>query len=361
MGSMSLNPHVFVAISGGVDSAVAVVKLLEQGFHVTGIHMRTWRDPKWEALIKDTTESEKLAENSANFLGIPFILLDLREQFFNIVVKEFIRQYLNGYTPNPCLFCNPQVKWGILQTYALSHGADYFSTGHYARISHTKSGQVRLLRGIDDEKDQSYVLSMLSQYQLSRSILPLGDLTKQDVRTIAQEMELPVADKQDSQDLCFLGDVNYRDFLERYAPDSMEKGEIVDITGRILGEHHGLAFYTIGQRKGIRIAATEPYFVINKDQEKNQLVIGFANETGNKSLLAIRPNWVSGESPEIGNVYQVMVRYRAKPVAAVLKMSTDDKFRLEFKQSLRGITPGQAAVLYKGDMCLGGGVISDSA
>jgi len=357
---MNSNGHVYVAMSGGVDSSVAVAKLLAQGYRVTGIHMLTWKDPKWEAAIKDLPAPEKLAENSAKSLGIPFIVLDIRDDFYQTVVKKFIREYIHGQTPNPCLFCNPQVKWGILQSYALSHGADFFATGHYACIERPPTGKVRLLRGVDHTKDQSYVLSMLSQFQLSRSLLPLGTLTKQAVRAFAKEMLLPVADRQDSQDLCFLGNVDYRDFLTRYAPDSLEKGDIVDNTGRVLGEHQGLAFYTIGQRKGIRIAASEPYFVINKDQENNRLVVGFADETGEKCLTAVQPNWISGVPPEIDSVYDVMVRYRSKPAPAVLTMTTEDKIRLEFMKRLRGITPGQVAVLYRDDICLGGGVISDT-
>jgi tRNA-specific 2-thiouridylase len=358
---MNMNEHVFMAMSGGVDSAVAVALLLGQGYRVTGIHMKTWKDPKWESEIKNEPAPEELAQKSAEALGTPFITLDIRDKFYQTVVKKFIAQYLQGQTPNPCLFCNPQVKWGILQTYALSQGADYFATGHYARLERFPSGQVSLLRGIDETKDQSYVLSMLSQTQLSRSMLPLGVKTKQDIRKKAKELGLSVADKQDSQDLCFLGDVDYRDFLERYAPESMEVGEIVDSSGRVLGHHQGLAFYTIGQRKGIGISAAEPYFVIEKDHKRNRLVVGFATETGKTTLTAIHPNWISGKSAEIGKVYDVMVRYRAKPVPALLTMSSDDKFRLEFKQKLRGITPGQVAVLYQGERCLGGGVIDESA
>ena len=357
---MNLKQHVFVAMSGGVDSAVTVTRLLDQGYRVTGIHMRTWKDPKWEAATAGLPKPEALAEKSANAIGIPFISLDIREDFFKTVVKKFIRQYLRGQTPNPCLFCNPQVKWGILQTYALSNDADFFATGHYARIEQLASGKVRLLRGVDKTKDQSYVLSMLTQFQLSKSLLPLGGMTKREVRSIAKNLALPVADKQDSQDLCFLGNVNYRDFLERYAPESMEKGEIVDTSGRVLGEHHGLAFYTIGQRKGIGIAASEPLFVIEKDNKNNRLVVGFARETGKDSLIAVQPNWISGKPAQVGRVYDVMIRYRAKPVPAVLLSVTDKQFRLEFKEAMRGITPGQVAVLYQDDECLGGGIISES-
>jgi tRNA-specific 2-thiouridylase len=354
---MDAKQHVFVAMSGGVDSAVAVAKLIEQGYAVTGIHMQTWKDPQWQAEIEDLPAPEKLAEISANTLGISFVLLDIREKFYQSVVQKFLREYLDGLTPNPCLFCNPQVKWGILQSFALAQGANYFATGHYARIEQLSSGKVRLLRGVDQSKDQSYVLSMLSQYQLSHSLLPLGDMTKDAVRAQAKAMSLPVADRQDSQDLCFLGNVDYRDFLQRYAPESYDQGEIIDLDGNVLGQHEGLAFYTIGQRKGIRIAAAEPYYVIDKDVENNRLIVGFAEQTGKDTLIAVQPRWISGEAPEIGQIFEVMIRYRAKPQEAVLAMVTDTEFRLEFKSPLRGITPGQVAVLYRGDECLGGGII----
>lgn len=358
---MDVKQHVFVAMSGGVDSAVAVAKLLEQGYAVTGIHMQTWKDPKWQAVINDLPAPEKLAEITANALGIPFVLLDIQDKFYQTVVEKFLREYLTGMTPNPCLFCNPQVKWGILQSYALAQGASYFATGHYARIVQPSSGKVRLLRGVDRSKDQSYVLSLLSQFQLSHSLLPLGDMTKDAVRAQAQAMSLPVADRQDSQDLCFLGNVDYRDFLKRYAPESYEQGEIVDLHGNVLGQHEGLALYTIGQRKGIRIAAAEPYYVIDKDVENNRLIVGFAEQTGKSALIAVQPRWISGEAPETGQAYEVMIRYRAKPEEAVLANTAETEFRLEFKKPLRGITPGQVAVLYRGEECLGGGIIQHSS
>ena len=358
---MNADTRVFIAMSGGVDSAVTAVKLIEKGYQVTGIHMQTWKDPLAQADSSDTILDVNLAEKTANALGIPFIPLDLRDVFYKRVVKDFLRQYLGGLTPNPCLFCNPQVKWGILQSYALEHGADYFATGHYARIERQDSGKVWLLRGKDRSKDQSYVLSMLSQFQLSRSLLPLGEMTKAEVRTLAQNRNLPVADRQDSQDLCFLGDGDYREFLQRYAPGSFEIGEIVDIHGNVLGTHEGLPFYTIGQRKGIRIAAAEPYYVIDKDIQNDRLIIGFAEQTGKNRLTALQPNWICGHAPEVGCEYGVMIRYRAKQVPAVLIAATDREFRLEFKHAISGITPGQVAVLYQDEVCLGGGVIQSFA
>ncbi len=357
---MNSRGHSFVAMSGGVDSAVAAAKLIEQGYRVTGIHMSTWVDPKWQDAIQGQPSSASLAQSVADSLGIPFIDLDVRDRFYQQVVQSFIQQYLAGMTPNPCLFCNPQVKWGILQTYALEQGADYLATGHYARIVKSTIDRVRLLKGVDPTKDQSYVLSMLSQEQLSRTLLPLGEMTKTEVREQARRMDLTVADRQDSQDLCFLGEGNYRDFLERFAPESSNPGEIVDQSGKVLGQHEGLAFYTIGQRKGIRVAAAEPYFVVSKDIEHNRLIVGFGEQVGKQALTANEVNWISGEPPEPNRFYDVMIRYRTKPVSAQLIAVGLDNFRLEFREKVRGITPGQVAVLYQGDECLGGGVIQNA-
>ncbi len=360
MGGMNTKKHVFVAMSGGVDSAVSAARLLKEGYRVTGIHMSTWVDPKWRAAIRGRPAPVESAKATAEGLGIPFVNLDVQDVFYEQVVRSFIRDYLDGLTPNPCLFCNPRVKWGILQTYALSQGGDYFATGHYARLDRQADGSVRLLRGVDRTKDQAYVLSMLSQERLQKSLLPLGTLTKTQVRAQARELGLEVADRQDSQDLCFLGEVHYRDFLERYAPEASEPGEIVDPDGRVLGEHGGLAFYTIGQRKGIRIAAPEPYYVIAKDTEKNQLVVGFAGQAGERTLTAGQANWISGEPPQQGKAYEVMIRYRARPRPVRLLSVGMTDFRLEFMEKVRGITPGQVAVLFDGETCLGGGVIHAS-
>jgi len=349
--------HVYVAMSGGVDSAVAAARLLAEGYRVTGIHMETWKDPIFQQALQDLPDPAVLAKTTADFLGIPFVSLDVRERFFKNVVQPFIDQYISGQTPNPCLFCNPQVKWGILQTFAFEQGADFFASGHYARIRRMSNGKVRLLRGKDPSKDQSYVLSMLSQYQLSRSKLPLGEMTKGDVRAQARKLGLPAADRQDSQDLCFLGTIDYRDFLHRFAPDALVLGEIVNMQGQVLGEHLGLALYTIGQRKGIGIASSEPYYVVNKDLAHNRLVIGYASQVENNNLLANQVNWIAGVPPREGETYDVMVRYRTHPVPAIVLSATFDDFRLEFKEQLRGITPGQVAVLFCGEECLGGGVI----
>ena len=352
-----MKKHVFVAMSGGVDSTVTAVRLKDAGYQVSGIHMETWKDPKWLEAIQDGPNPARLAAEAAESIGVDFVSLDVREPFYNRVVRSFIEQYTAGRTPNPCLFCNPQVKWGILQEYALAQGADFFATGHYARIVDHESGQVQLLRGLDRTKDQSYVLSRLSQRQLSRSLLPLGEMTKAQVRAQARSLNLPVADRHDSQDLCFLGEVNYRDFLQRYAPQTAAPGQIVNTEGMILGEHEGLAFYTIGQRRGIRISAPEPYYVVAKDIENNRLIVGYADQAGKRHLAAVHPNWIMGDLPAGGEICDVMIRYRAKPVPATLLSTTSAEVRLEFNQPLRGITPGQVAVLYQGEVCLGSGII----
>lgn len=361
MMSMTDKQHVFVAMSGGVDSAVTAAKLLVDGYQVTGIYMSTWKDPHWITSQEAQPAPGFLAQKVADALGISFINLDVRDQFYDTVVHTFINQYLAGLTPNPCLFCNPRVKWGLLQTTALEKGADFFATGHYARLVRLPSGQVELRRGVDRNKDQSYVLSMLSQTQLARTLLPLGELTKTEVRAMAHEMDLPVADQEESQDLCFIGQEGYREFLERMAPETASPGEIVDIDGKILGEHEGLAFYTIGQRKGIRIAAAEPYYVVGKDSAQNRLIIGFLHQTNQNSLYATNANWIAGTPPQEGQSYDVMIRYRANPVKARLSDLTKNSFRLEFTDNVRGVTPGQVAVLYQDEVCLGGGIIQAAA
>ncbi len=357
---MSEHPHVFVAMSGGVDSAVAAAQLLAEGYHVTGIYMDTWKDPAWDSVSQAGSSALISAEKTANLLGIPFVSLDIRDQFFKQVVRGFINQYLAGQTPNPCLFCNPQVKWGILQAYAIEHGADYFATGHYARIERLETGLVRLLRGLDESKDQSYVLCMLTQGQLQKSLLPLGGFTKAWVRMQAQKLDLPSAEREDSQDLCFLGTIDYRDFLGRYAPEAFQPGEIVTLDGGVVGQHEGLALYTVGQRKGIRVAAAEPYYVVEKDVDHNRLVIGHATRVTRNALTANRANWIAGKMPEEGEMVLAMVRYRAKPAWACFFQVSEQEFRLEFVEQLRGISPGQVAAVYMDEECLGGGVIQSA-
>ena len=358
---MNTKRHAYVALSGGVDSAVAAINLLEQAYQVTGIFMKTWRDPLNLAALNELATTTELVDKVAQSVGIPLVVLDVRDTFYQTVIRSFIDKYSSGETPNPCLFCNPQIKWGILQTYALEHGGDWFATGHYAQIQAMRDGNVQLMRGADRLKDQSYVLAMLSQYQLRHTLLPLGELSKKEVREIAQKHHLFVTDREESQDLCFLEGENYRKFIGNYASQSTRKGEIVNLEGEVLGEHEGLPFYTIGQRKGIKIAASEPYYVIRKEQEKNRLVVGFAEQARSKSLHAINVNWIAGKPVLKGECCQVMIRYRAKPISAKLTYSSLDEFHLEFVEPLQGVSPGQVAVLYDHEICLGGGMIKSAS
>lgn len=356
---MNSQTHVYVAISGGVDSAVAARKLLDKGFRVTGIHMQTWVDPEGIINAKQHEDPTAIAQQTADLLGIPLILLDVRDKFHSDIVQPFIDGYVKGLTPNPCLCCNPKIKWDVLQNYAFTHGGDFFATGHYARVIAESSGRVRLFRGVDQSKDQSYVLSMLSQAQLKRTLLPLGEMEKVQVLKEAAIITPDLRDRDESQDLCFLGSMDYREFLLKHAPDTNNPGKIINLEGRTLGEHKGLAFYTIGQRKGIRIAAPEPYYVVGKDIEKNHLIVGYANQAGRDTISAGQAIWISGSPPAPGESYEVMVRYRTKPVSAELSAMTSQGFRIKLSERLRDISPGQVVVIYQGEECLGGGVIQE--
>lgn len=357
MEAMAKQQHIYVGLSGGVDSAVAAALCLEAGYQVTGITMQTWIDPEVKTPDESVASSQLKAQAVADALKIPLVTVDLQERFFQDVVQTFIHNYTAGLTPNPCMLCNPQIKWGSLQSVALARGADFFATGHYARIETSDSGGVRLLRGLDANKDQSYVLAMLSQDQLARTRLPLGVLHKSEVLANAKKLGLSAADEPESQDLCFLRSGDYRAFLRRYAPDLIESGEIVNLEGKVLGEHEGLPFYTVGQRKGLRVGASEPYYVIRKDNLKRRLVVGFSDQAEKKMLWASGVNWIDNQPPNVNDIFDVMTHYRSRPVPARLLMATESEFRLEFLKSVVGVSPGQFAVLYRAEECLGGGII----
>jgi tRNA-specific 2-thiouridylase len=248
-----------------------------------------------------------------------------------------------------------------LQKNALALDADFLATGHYARIRRDDAGRYQLLKGLDENKDQSYVLSVMGQSQLAHAMFPVGEYTKPQVRELAARFNLPTASKHDSQDLCFLGDGDYRRFLRVHAPEVMVAGPIVRSDGSVIGEHEGLANYTIGQRKGLGVQAAEPLYVIGMNPYRNALVVGTAAELGSDTLTASRVNWVCGEAPAAPFDCEVKIRYKAKPVAARVTPTGSDTISVTFEQPLRDITPGQAAVLYDGDTCLGGGIIDHGA
>jgi tRNA-uridine 2-sulfurtransferase len=352
--------RVVVAMSGGVDSSVTAALLKEQGYEVIGMMLRLWSEPGKEGSNRCCTpDAMEMAKRVAGGLKIPFYAIDVREIFHDTVVKYFIDGYTQGITPNPCLVCNRTIRFTFLLERALAFGAEYLATGHYARLRRDDlSGMVQLLRGIDTQKDQSYVLHVLNQQQLSHVLFPVGSLTKSEVREVARRINLPISDRPDSQDLCFLAGDDYRNFLERHTPQNLAVGKIVNLDGVSLGTHRGLAYYTIGQRKGLGIVSKYPLYVIKKELESNTLVVGEAEFLGQRKLFTINNNWLSGIQPEGGFRAQVKIRYKAREAWATVTPLGENQMEVIFDEPQRDITPGQAAVYYDGEMILGGGIIA---
>ena len=355
---MSVLKKVVVAMSGGVDSSVCAALLQEQGYEVIGMMMRLWSEPGAESANRCCTpDSMALARRVSAKLGIPFYAVDAQEIFHESVVNYFIEGYTHFATPNPCLVCNRRIRWEFLLDRALSIGADYMATGHYARLERSLDQPARLLMAVDTAKDQSYVLHVLKQKQLTHALFPLGNFTKPEVRQMARQYGLPVADRADSQDLCFLGNSDYRDFLSRHAPQTELPGPILNRSGEVIGQHRGLAFYTIGQRKGLGISAPFPLFVLEKDPRQNSLIVGRQEELGKQELFARDVNWVSGEAPKEKFRADIKIRYKAHEASGMVTPLQADQVHVVFDDPLRDITPGQAAVFYIDQVCLGGGII----
>ena len=353
---------VVVAMSGGVDSSVAAALLVEQGYHCIGVMMRLWAETgTGEGSTNKCCSLESVhdARRVAGDLGIPFYLINVEQPFKQQVVDFFIEGYSRGVTPNPCLECNRHIRFDYLLNYARKLGADYLATGHYARLARGADGLVHLLKGVDEGKDQSYVLSVLGQAELNDVLFPIGEFPKRSVRQMAADRGLPVASKHDSMDLCFVFDDDYRRFLRDWAADAMRPGPIVDREGHTYGEHAGLPGYTIGQRKGLGISgAAEPLFVVALDHARNTLVVGTAADLGSERLVAERVNWTLGAAPPAGTPVQCKIRYKANAVDCTVFPLAADRVEARFIAPVRDITPGQGAVFYVGDLCLGGGVIA---
>jgi tRNA-specific 2-thiouridylase len=346
-------------MSGGVDSSVAAALLKERGYEVVGMMLRLWSEPGTEDSNRCCMpDAMALARRVAARLEIPFYVLDAKEIFRKTVVQSFLDGYARGETPNPCLICNRQIRWTFLLEHALALGADFMATGHYARLVRADDGIMQLRRAVDAAKDQSYVLHVLDQERLRRALFPVGEYPKPEIRKLAESYGLPTSSRRDSQDLCFLAGGDYRDFIGRNGADMQRRGPIIDRDGKVLGEHTGLANYTIGQRKGLGVAGPSPLYVIEKIVASNTIVVGAEAELGTRRLTAAEVNWVSGLPIRRPTQANVKTRYTAREQpATIIPLEEGGQVEVLFEAPQRDITPGQAAVFYQDDLLLGGGII----
>jgi len=347
--------RVAIAMSGGVDSSVAAALLKEQGHDVIGIMMRLWAEEENRCCASQAVED---ARQVASQLNIPFHLVDYEQEFRSCVVDYFVQEYSRGRTPNPCLACNRHIRFGALLRHVRQMGAARLATGHYAQVEHRGDG-FRLRMGADGNKDQSYVLYMLGQEELAQVMFPVGAYTKPQVRAMAHQRGLPVASRDESMELCFVADDDYRRFLRQHAPQAIQPGPILDTQDREIGQHQGLPFYTVGQRKGMGIAADQALYVMRLDLERNALIVGPAQELGRTELIANGVHYVSGQPPRDPVRIRAKIRYKAHLAEATWTPLDGDQAHVEFDAPLRDITPGQAVVAYQGDEVVSGGIISE--
>jgi tRNA-uridine 2-sulfurtransferase len=351
------NTRVVVGMSGGVDSSVAALLLKEQGYDVIGIFMKNWDDTD-EFGVCTATEDYNDVIRVCNQIGIPYYGVNFEKQYWDKVFTYFLDEYKAGRTPNPDVMCNKEIKFKAFLEHAMNLGADYLATGHYARVMF-QDGEYKMLRGLDENKDQTYFLNQLTQSQLSKVLFPIGELEKSKVREIAKEANLATATKKDSTGICFIGERNFKGFLSQYLP--AQPGKMETFEGEIKGNHDGLMYYTIGQRHGLGIGGSgEPWFSIGKDLKKNILYVGqgFHNEKlYSDSIFADSISWVSNvEKPEEFEC-TAKFRYRQEDHKVTVRLLDGDKVQVLFNEPIRAVTPGQAVVFYNGDECLGGGTI----
>ena len=372
--------RVFVGLSGGVDSSVAAALLVRQGYDVTGVFMKNWSEPhldshKGSCWIDERRDAMRVAAK----LKIPFLTMDFEKEYKSQVVDYMFREYEAGRTPNPDIMCNKLIKFPLFWREAKKLGADFIATGHYARIrkseirstkSETNSkfqipnSKFKLLKGVDEKKDQSYFLYAINQEDLSHTLFPVGDLTKPDVRKIAAKLNLPTAKKEESMGICFVGEVKIKDFLQKKIKSV--PGKIVNTDGKVIGKHDGIWYYTIGQRSGLGVGGGEPYFVVGKDIKKNVLIVarGASHPSlYNKEAELRDVHWISGIQPKLPFKATIRLRHQHPGGRAVIKEVpplgevAPPKVKIIFDRPERAVTPGQSAVFYKGDECLGGGVV----
>ncbi len=367
---MTKKPKVFVGVSGGVDSSVSLALLKEQGYDVTGVFLKVWSP---DFLPCDWREERRSAMRVCATLGVPFLTFDFTDEYKKEVVDYMIREYSDGRVPNPDVFCNKYVKFGIFLKKAIEMGADYVATGHYARvreipnpndqIPNENQKTYELLESVDKEKDQSYFLYTLGQKELSHTLFPVGGMVKSEVRKLAEKYGLPTATKKDSQGLCFIGKIDLKDFLTHYI--ETKKGDVLNTKGEVIGEHDGAVFLTIGQRHGFAITKKSPdeprFFVISKDVAKNTITVANKEEEGalvysTKEIFIPKLHFISGKEPKMPLKVSVQIRYHQEKQSCTLEKKTGG-FSITFDNLQNGIAIGQSAVLYDGDVCLGGGII----
>lgn len=351
--------RIAVAMSGGVDSSVAAALLKEQGHELIGITMRVW-DPSAAGDAAEASccspDDVRDAGRIAEQLGIPFYVVNFEDEFRRLVIDDFVGEYYHGRTPNPCVRCNQLVKFGLLLDKARELGADFLATGHYARIEQGDDGFFHLLKGLDPKKDQSYFLFALSQQQLAHSLFPLGGLTKPEVRALASRFSLRVAEKGESQEICFIPDDDYVRFLEAEEGAEDLCGDIVDRQGKVLGRHLGTYRYTVGQRRGLGIAWKEPLYVLGVDAERREVIVGPQSELYLNGLTAAQVNWLM--PPPVAEFESTCrIRYRHQPVPCRVIPLPDNRVEVVFTTKEKSVTPGQAVVFYGGNRVLGGGWI----
>lgn len=347
--------NVLVALSGGVDSSVAASIISKEYENAAGINLRLLT-----GLCPQNEKDEQDAAAVAQRFGLPFFVLDLSKEFLQSVIADFISSYKSGQTPNPCVVCNKHIKFGALLEYAKEHGFDTVATGHYARCEFDDArGRFILKKALDSTKDQSYMLYTLSQEQLSRTLFPLGSLSKDEVRLIAKELNVPVAEKKDSQDICFVKDEGYASFIERICGESFPCGNFVDSEGKILGTHKGIIRYTIGQRKGLGLSLPAPLYVLEKDISKNEVVLCEEEKLFSRTLIAKNINLIPFQKLDAPIKVSAKTRYSQKEAQAIAEQLDEDTLKITFDTPQRAITLGQSVVMYDKDTVIGGGIISE--
>jgi len=353
--------RVVVGMSGGVDSSVTAYLLKQQGYDVIGIFMKNWDDT--DEFGHCTAEDDfQDVRRVCEQIDIPYYTVNFEKEYMDKVFQYFLDEYKRGRTPNPDVMCNREIKFGELLAKVMDLGADYIATGHYAQVKYI-DGEYKLLRGVDNNKDQTYFLNVLGQEQLSKTMFPIGHLPKPQVREIAEKAGLATAKKKDSTGICFIGERNFREFLQNYLP--AKKGNIETVDGIVIGEHDGLMYYTLGQRQGLGIGGGhgttgEPWFVVDKDLARNVLIVGEgANHPRlySTSLIATDVNWVSNNKPQESFTCTAKFRYRQPDQQVTVHLLDENRVEVVFDQPQKAVTPGQAVVFYDHDVCLGGGTI----